>query len=95
VVDAEAPAVEPAVVVVGEDCVEPVDAVDPLPAAVVVGVVVGDPAGAGSLYPPPEPDPLLAPEAEPVLPLIAIPTTKAITTAVTSCQVFQERRSFI
>jgi hypothetical protein len=68
--------------------------VDPPPVAAVVLVEL-PPAG-GSVYaPPPEvPVPVELPEPEaPTLPLIAIPTTAAITTATASCQVFHERFS--
>jgi hypothetical protein len=93
VVVVEAPEAGAEVVVeetaVGEEVV-----VEP-PTVETVVLVVLPPAGGRVYAPPPEvPEPLEPPEPEaPTLPLIAIPTRAAATTARTSCQVFHERFS--
>jgi hypothetical protein len=90
--------------------VVPVDApatvVEVVPAVVVVDVeaapdapataVVDAPLGGGSLYPPPPPPALAGfPDADPALPLNAIPATAARPATVRSCQVFHDLRSLI
>jgi hypothetical protein len=44
------------------------------------------------LYPPEDPEPADVPEADPVTPLNAMPSTAAMTTAKRSCHVFHDLR---
>jgi len=84
----------PAEVVVEDPAVGEEVVVEP-PTVETVVLVVLPPAGGRVYAPPPEvPEPLEPPEPEaPTLPLIAIPTRAAATTARTSCHVFHERFS--
>jgi hypothetical protein len=97
VVDVEAPAAvvevaDPATVDVGED--ELVPPADLLAAAALVVDEADE--GGGSLYPPAEaPEEEEALVAEPVAPLNAMPSTRAIRAIRSICQVFHDRRSLM
>jgi hypothetical protein len=68
---------------------------DPLFVAEPAAVVAVVPLGGGSLPSALEPPPLASVADPPVLPLIHMPSTAATSTADSSCQVFQVRRSLI